>query len=314
MTDSTQRPIAPRAAPRAHSVSAAAGVRTDEYYWLRDDARKDPDVIAYLEAENAYTRAMLAHAATLEQRLYDEIVGRIKQDDASVPWRRRGYWYYSRYEEGREYPIHARKAGSLAAAEEVLIDVNELARGFEFFQVAALEVSPDNALLAYAEDNVGRRQWTLRFRDIASGVPFPDRIANAEPGIAWAADSRTVFYVEKDAETLLGCRVKKHVLGTDPAQDPIVYEEEDDSFYLDVGTTKVRATLPSPLMTTTSSVRRRTRRPPRTSPMSVKSGSPAPAGTAASAPATTSSRTMAIGRRWRCSVARMGGPPGAVRR
>ena len=238
MNDSTQRPAAPRATPRPHRVSATGGVRTDEYYWLRDDARNDPDVIAYLEAENAYTRAMLAHAAPLEQRLYAEIVGRIKQDDASVPWRRRGYWYYSRYEEGREYPIHARKAGSLAAAEEVLLDVNELARGFEFFQVGALEVSPDNAVLAYAEDNVGRRQWTLRFRDIASGVLLADRIANAEPGIAWAADSRTVFYVEKDVETLLGCRVRKHVLGTDPALDPLVYEEEDDSFYLDIGTTK----------------------------------------------------------------------------
>jgi len=231
-------PVAPVAPVRPHTVRSPHGERVDEYYWLRDDTRKDPDVLGYLEAENAYTKAMLAHAEPLENRLYDEIVARIKQDDASVPWRHRGYWYYSRYETGREYPIHARKAGAQDAPEEIMLDVNALAAGFEFFQVAALDVAPDNRLLAYAEDSVGRRQWTLRFKDLATGAMLDDRIPNVEATVAWAGDSRSVFYIEKDPETLLGHKVRRHVLGTDPAGDAVVYEETDDSFYLDVGTTK----------------------------------------------------------------------------
>jgi len=223
---------------RPHTVRSPHGDRVDEYYWLRDDTRKDPDVLGYLQAENAYTKAMLAHAEPLENRLYDEIVARIKQDDASVPWRHRGYWYYSRYETGREYPIHARKADAQGAPEEVMLDVNALAAGFEFFQVAALDVAPDNRMLAYAEDSVGRRQWTLRFKDLATGAMQDDRIPNVEAAVAWAGDSRSVFYIEKDPETLLGHKVRRHVLGTDPANDAVVYEETDDSFYLDVGTTK----------------------------------------------------------------------------
>jgi oligopeptidase B len=234
----TTKPIPPGAAVRRHVVSSPNGDRDDEYYWLRDDTRKNTDVIAYLEAENAYMKAMQAHVQPLEDRIYGEIVARIKQDDDSVPYVKRGYWYFSRFETGKEYPIYARKAGTLQAAEQVMLDVNALAAGFAFFQVGAWEVSPDNRLLAYVEDNVGRRQWTLRFKDLATGATLPDRIANIDPALAWTADSRTVFYVEKHPETLLGYKVRKHTLGTNPKDDPLVYEEHDTSFYTSVGTTK----------------------------------------------------------------------------
>ncbi len=231
-------PTPPVAPMRPFEVRGPRGVRVDEYYWLRDDTRTDPDVLGYLRAENEYKDAMMAPLAALEEELYAEIVGRIKQDDSSLPYRDRGYWYYRRFDSGEEYPLHARRHGSLDAPEEVLLDLAELARGHEFYDVAELEVSPDNRLVAYAEDTVGRRQYVLRFKDLASGATLPDVVANAEPAVVWAADSRTVLYVEKDPETLLSKRVRRHVLGTDPSDDPVVYEEPDDSFYIDVGRSK----------------------------------------------------------------------------
>jgi oligopeptidase B len=231
-------PKPPVAAFNNHVVRSPNGDRKDEYYWLRDDTRSNPGVLAYLAAENAYRDAMLAHLKPLEERLYGEIVGRIKQDDASVPYPQRGYWYYRRYAAGAEYPVHARRKGSATGPEEVLLDLVELAQGHDFYSVGAMEVSPDNGLLAYAEDTVGRRQYTLRFKDLASGRLLPDALPNVEAAIAWAADSRTVFYVEKDPQTLLGNRVRRHVLGTDPKSDPVVHDEKDESFYVDVGTSK----------------------------------------------------------------------------
>jgi oligopeptidase B len=228
----------PLAEQRPHRVVSPHGTRLDEYYWLRDDDRADPEVLAHLAAENAYRESMLARLRPLEDRLYAEITGRILQDDSSVPYRERGYWYYRRYDAGREYPVHARRAGTLEAPEEVLLDVGQRAHGLDFYDVAGLEVSPDDRRLAYAEDTVGRRQYTLRFRDLASGEMLPDAIGNVEAGVAWTADSRAVIYVEKDPTTLLGCRVRCHVLGTDPRGDRVLYEEADDSFYLDVGRSK----------------------------------------------------------------------------
>ena len=228
----------PVAALRPHEVRSPHGVRHDEYHWLRDDTRTDSQVLAHLAAENAYKDAMMAPLAGLEARLYEEIVGRIKQDDSTVPYRERGYWYYLRFEAGREYPVHARRAGSLAAPEEVMLDLEQLARGHEFYEVGALEVSPDTRLLAYAEDTVGRRQYTLRFKDLRTGELLPDAIPNVEAAIAWTADSRTVLYVEKDPETLLGHKVRRHRVGTDPATDTLVYEETDDAYFTDVEPSK----------------------------------------------------------------------------
>jgi len=233
-----EKPTPPVAAMKPRKVQSPHGTRVDEYYWLRDDAREDAEVLAHLAAENAYKDAMLAPLRPLEEKLFAEIVGRIKQDDATVPYLDRGHWYYRRYEAGDEYPLYARRAGSLEAPEQVLLDLDELARGQDYYDVAEFEVSPDNRLLAYAEDTVGRRQYTMRFKDLETGGTLPDAIPNVEAAVAWAADSRSVLYIEKDPQTLLGNRVRRHVLGTDAATDPLVYEETDESFYVDVGTTK----------------------------------------------------------------------------
>jgi oligopeptidase B len=233
-----QTPKPPLAAMKPHEVKSPHGTRVDEYYWLRDDTRANPEMLAYLAAEDAYKDAILAPVRPLEDKVYGEIVARIKQDDAGVPFRERGYWYYWRYENGKEYPVHARKAGTLDAPEQVLLDEDERAQGHDFYEVGELEVSPDNRILAYAEDTVGRRQFTLRFKDLATGKMLPDVITSVEADVAWAADGRTVLYVEKDPQTLLGNKVRKHVLGTDPKNDPVIYQEHDGSFYLGVDSSK----------------------------------------------------------------------------
>ena len=151
----------PVAAIRSHAVTSPHGVRTDPYYWLRDDERTNPEVLSYLHAENGYREHYMGAAKPLEDALYEEIVGRIKQDDASVPYRKQGYWYYSRFEPGKEHPIFARRKGTLDAPEEMLLDANELAVGHDYYRIDSLEVSPDNDWLAFCEDTVGRREGCL---------------------------------------------------------------------------------------------------------------------------------------------------------
>ena len=225
----------PDAEKRPHQVRAPFGaVREDEYYWLRDDSRTQPQILEYLHAENRYADALMAPLQPLQERLYGEIVGRIKQDDSSVPYRERGYWYYTRFEAGQDYPIHARRAGSMDAPEEVLLDVNAMAAGKDYFSVGDYAVSQDNTQLAWAEDAVGRRQYTIRVRDLATGEIQADEIPGVAANLVWADDNRTLFYIENDPETLLTVRVKKHVLGTPAGDDVVVYEEEDDSFYLSI--------------------------------------------------------------------------------
>lgn len=222
---------------RTHRVASPHGERDDPYYWLRDDTRSDPDMLAYLQAENAYTQAILAPAQPMIDQLYTEIVARLKQDDATVPVRYRGYWYAIRYATGQEYPIVVRRADVANAEEVVLLDGNALASGQPFFQLGGYEVSPDNRLLAYTEDTVGRRQYRLRIKDLVSGTLLPDVIENVEGGVAWADDNRTVLYVEKDPVTLLGRRVRRHLLGSS-GTDPLIYEEPDESFDLTVERSK----------------------------------------------------------------------------
>src|SRR6476469_2359747 len=243
-------PQPPDVAKKPHVVKAPFGAeRNDEYYWLRDDSRKNPEMLAYLNAENAYADAYMQRLKPVENRLYEEIVGRIKQDDSSVPFRHKGYWYYSRFEAGKDYPVHARRpdaAGMSADAiqkandagdfhgEQVLLDVNTLAHGHDYYSVGTYEVSPDNRLLAYADDAVGRRQYMIRFRNLETGEVYPDTISGASPDLVWADDNRTVVYIENDPETLLTVRVRKHVLGTPVTDDVLVYEEADDSFYMGI--------------------------------------------------------------------------------
>ena len=247
-------PAPPDAEKRPHVVKAPFGAqRQDEYYWLRDDKREDPAMLDYLKAENAYADAVLAPLKPVQDKLYDEVVGRIKQDDASVPARDRGYWYYSRFETGKDYPIHARRkdapgldalsiqqanAAGDFAGEEVLLDVNALAAGKDYYSIGDYDISPDNTQMAYADDTNGRRQYTIRFRDLATGKDYPETIAGVSPNLVWADDNKTLFYVENDPETLLTTKVRKHVLGTDPKHDPVVYVEKDDSFYMGIDRTR----------------------------------------------------------------------------
>jgi oligopeptidase B len=231
-------PAPPVADVRPFTVESPNGNRVDNYYWLRDDTRTNADVLAYLAAENLYTNAMLAHVKPLAETLYREFVDRTRQDDSSVPYRERGWWYYTRYDTGQEHPIYARRKGSLKAPEQVMLDGPQLANGHDYYQVGQRAVSPDNQLLAYVEDTVGRYQYTLRFRSLATGQTLPDKVENVESSLAWAADSRTVLYVEKDPVTLLGLRVRRHVVGTDPKADPVVYEQDDPSFYTTVDKTR----------------------------------------------------------------------------
>jgi len=213
-------------------------VRDDAYYWLRDDTRTNPEVLDYLQAETEYADALLAPHQALMAELYEEMLGRIKQDDASVPVRYRGYWYWTRYEKGLEYPILLRRRDSPEAPEEILLDCNLLAAGESFFKLGSYEVSPDNRWLAYTQDRVGRRQFTLRFKNLTTGEHLPDAIGNVEAALAWADDNRTLLYVEKDPVTLLGRRIRRHVLGTDPSHDVLVYEEPDEAFDLTVARSK----------------------------------------------------------------------------
>ena len=229
----------PDAARKSHEVKAPFGAtRNDNYYWLRDDKREDKAMLAYLNAENAYADAVLAPTRPLQEVLYNEIVGRIKQDDASVPYRERGYWYYTRFEAGKDYPVQARRKDTMQAPEEILLDVNAMAAGKGYFNVGDAQVSQDNTVLAWADDEVGRRQYVIRFKNLATGELYPDLITNASPNVVWADDNKTLFYVETDPETLLTVRVKTHVLGTPASADQLVYEEEDDSFYMGIGRTR----------------------------------------------------------------------------
>ena len=228
-------PDAPVAARKLHLVPSPYGARDDEYYWLRDDTRQSPDVLDYLNRENAYRDAVMAPTDPLQQTLYDELVGRLKPDDSTVPVYEHGCWYYTRFEPGLDYPVYARRKGSMQAPEQVMLDGNKMAKGHEYFQIGDTQSSPDGRLLAYTEDDVGRRQYTLRIKDLRSGKTLPDAVANVESTFVWAADNKTLLYVAKDPVTLLSVRVHTHTLGADSAKDPLVYEEKDHSYYMGVG-------------------------------------------------------------------------------
>ena len=229
-------PTPPIAAQKPYTVKGPVE-RNDPYYWLRDDTRKNADMLAYLKAENAYADAMLAPTKQLQDELFKEIVSRIKEDDSSVPVRQRGYYYYTRFSKGADYPVLARKAGTLKAKEQVMLDQPAMAKGHGFFAVGDWDVSQSNRLLAYALDTVGRRQYTLKVKDLTSGKTLTDDVENVEPNLVWADDNRTIYYIEKDPVTLLSKRVKAHVLGTPASADKLVYEEKDDSFYMGVSRT-----------------------------------------------------------------------------
>ena len=191
---------APVAAKKAKELTIHGHTRIDNYYWLRE--RENPEVISYLEAENAYRESLMKHTEQFQKDLFEEIVGRIKQDDESVPYKDNGYYYYTRFEEGKEYPIFCRKKESLEAAEEILANVNEMAEGYAYFQVGGLNVSPDNRYMAIGIDTVSRRKYTIYIKDLETGKMLEDAIQLTTGWASWANDSKTLFYTQKDDETL----------------------------------------------------------------------------------------------------------------
>lgn len=227
-------PVA-RVEPRVHTVHGET--RVDEYFWLRE--RSDPQVIAYLEAENSYTGAVMRHTEPLQERLYQEMRGRIKETDLSVPEQVDDYFYYTRTEAGRQYPILCRKRGGLEASEEILLDQNPLAAEHAYFKIGVSEVSPDHRLLAYSVDTSGAEEFTLYIKDLTTGELLADRMEGTSPGVAWANDSRTLFYTVLD-HARRPCRLYRHSLGSSPSTDPLVYFEPDESFFLDVNRTRSR--------------------------------------------------------------------------
>lgn len=209
--------------------------RVDNYFWLKE--REDPEVIDYLKAENEYLKKMMKPTEPLQEKLFNEIVNRIKKTDESVPYKKNGYYYYTRHEGKKEYPIHCRKKDSMAGKEEILVDVNEMAAGHDYYHVSGLSVSPDNKLLAYGVDTVSRRKYTIHFKNLISGEIYKDRIPNTSPKAAWADDNKTVFYALKD-ETLRTYKIFKHRLGEDAALDKEIYFEKDNTFSVNVSRTR----------------------------------------------------------------------------
>lgn len=201
-------------------------VRVDNYFWLKE--RENPEVIAYLDAENAYTDSVLAETAGLQARLIEEMSARIKPDDQSAPYRNGAYFYYVRYEAGQEYPIYARRKGTMQADEEILLDVNKEARGETYYSVRGFSVSPDHKLAAYAVDNRGRRLYTLEFIDLETGEKLADRVENMTANFEWAANSQAVLYARQDPDTLRWDRIYCHEIGS--SDDALVYQENDETF------------------------------------------------------------------------------------
>ena len=211
-------------------------VRIDNYYWLND--RENPEVIDYLNQENAYYDSMTAHTKDFQKSLFEEMKGRIKEDDQSVPYLYNGYYYITRYEKGQDYPIYSRKKGSLEAKEEILFDCNVLAKGHTFFQLGGLSVSPDNRFASFGIDTVGRRIYTIQIKNLETNEILSDMIENATGGSVWANDNQTLFYTRQDKVTLRANQIFKHKLGSNADKDVLVYEEKDETFNVSVGKEK----------------------------------------------------------------------------
>jgi oligopeptidase B len=213
-------------------------IRTDNYYWLRD--RDNEEVLDYLRRENEYYHTLTAHTGEFQEKLFEEMKGRIKEDDESVPYKQNGYWYITRYEKGREYPVYSRKKQSLEAVEEILFNCNELAEGQEYFNLKGISISPDNRLAAFGVDTVSRRQYYIQIKDLQTGELFSDKIDNTTGIAIWANDNKTLFYTKKDPVTLRSDKVYRHVLGTAAEEDELVFHEEDETFYTYVTKSKSR--------------------------------------------------------------------------
>ncbi len=228
----------PNAKQIPKELKAHNDVRIDNYFWLND--RENPEVIDYLEQENAYCDSMLKHTEQFQKDLFEEMKSRIKEDDQSVPYKYNGYWYIVKFETGKGYPIYVRRKETLDAPDELLFDCNKMAEGESYFKLTGISISPDNSKVAYALDTVGRRQYTIHIKDLKTNTLFPERITNVTGSCAWANDNNTLFYTQKNEQTLRSEKVFKHELGTGSENDQLVYHEKDDTFNVTVNKSKSR--------------------------------------------------------------------------
>ncbi len=226
--------------------------RVDDYFWLRDDQRADPQVLDYLKQENAYTQQQMAPLADLQDELYQEMVARQEPKLESLPYFKKGFWYISRFAEGQEFTVYSRRKGTMDAPEELLLDCNERAQGHSYYQLGDLALSADSMLMAFSEDLIGRRQYTLRVKDLSSGALLDDKIDNVS-AVVWANDNKTLFYIKQHPQTLLSYQVYRHRLGEPVNNDQLVYQEQDDSFYLDLYKTRSEQYLVIAIDSTTTS-------------------------------------------------------------
>ncbi|WP_413614420.1 S9 family peptidase [Flavobacterium sp. N2820] len=225
MSDKVHPPVA-KIVPK--TLEKHGDKRIDNYYWLNE--RENPEVIDYLNKENEYYQKSTAHTKQLQDDLFLEMKGRIKEDDSSVPYFYNGYYYITRYETGKDYPIYSRKKGSLEAKEEILFDCNEMAKGHSYFNLGGLNISEDNKWAAFGVDLVSRRQYTIQIKNLETGEILPVKLENTTGGSTWAGDNKTLFYTRKDAQTLRSDKIYKHTLGTDASADTMVFHEKDDTF------------------------------------------------------------------------------------
>ena len=218
----------PTALKKEKKLEIHGDLRIDNYYWLNQ--RENPDVLSYLKDENNYTEKVLKSTEKLQEKLFKEMKARIKKDDSSVPYFFNGYWYITRYEKGKEYPIYTRKFNNLDAEEEVLLDVNVLAKDYKYFRVSGISISPDNKKLSFGVDTLSRRIYTIKVKNLESGEMYSDNINGVNSYATWAADNETLFYTSKDKQTLRSDKIYRHKLGDEQESDVLIYEEKDDTF------------------------------------------------------------------------------------
>lgn len=225
---STQNITEPIAAKKPHQLTMHNDVRTDDYYWMKD--RENPEVIEYLNAENDYYQKSTAHTQDFQKDLFDEMKARIKEDDSSVPYFYNGYYYITRFEKNKDYPIYTRKKGSLDAAEEVLFDCNQMAEGEAYFNLKGINISDDNKWAAFAVDTVSRREYVIQIKNLETGEILPEKIEKTTGRSTWAADNQTLFYSRQDPETLRAEKIYKHIKNQSPTSDEVVFHEKDETF------------------------------------------------------------------------------------
>ena len=238
-----QKTIPPLASKKPYEMNEHGNTRIDNYYWMRlTDEQKSAkkydkqaqEVVNYIDSENSYTESSLSHTKIFQNNVFEEIIGRIEKDDESVPYLDNGYYYYSRFESGKEYAIHCRKKESLNVQEEIILDENILAEGFDYFALGGRRVSPDNKWLAYGVDTLSRRIYEIHFKNLETGEILETTIPNSSGSVAWANDNKTVFYTSKNETTLLGEKIWRHKMGSDFSNDELIYFEEDETFYTGV--------------------------------------------------------------------------------